>query len=905
MNAVTDPAATPAFDLANATPVMAQFFEAKARQPDALVFFRMGDFYELFFEDAVKAAGALGIALTARGKHAGQDIPMAGVPVHAAEAYLAKLIRAGFKVAVCEQMEDPAQARKRGSKAVVRRDLVRVVTPGTLTEDGLLDARGSNRLAAVAMRAGQAAVASVDISTGEVDCISVGRAGVAAALAALQPSEILVPDRLFADEMLAAAFKAQSGAIQPMAQALAEPQASEARLKRLYGVQTLDGFGALSGAEVSALGLIAAHLETTQAGRLPALGPPRRAGEADVMAIDPATRASLEIERSQSGGRDGSLLAAVDRTVTSGGARLLAARLARPLLDPEAIEARLDAVQWFLERTRTRETARRLLKGSGDPARAFSRLALGRGGPRDLGALKSALRCGAELADLTRAAEHDLADSSVGGAPAEIAGAAKALTLDDHPALAEFIHVLTQGLAPELPAQARDGGFVAAGISPDLDQARALRDDSRKVVAQLELRLQTESGVAVRIRHNAVLGYFVEATAKQAEPLFAAPLNALFIHRQTLANQVRFTTVELADLDARIAQAAERALAIEADIFEAWVAQARDLAGEIQAAAQALARLDVAAGLAQWAAEEQASRPTIDRSLVFEAHAARHPVVEAAVRRSGAPYTPNDCKLDGAGQDCPRLAIVTGPNMAGKSTFLRQNALLAILAQAGSFVPAGRLRLGVVDKLFSRVGAGDDLSRGRSTFMAEMVETAAILTQATPRSLVILDEIGRGTATYDGLAIAWACAEALHDVNRCRALFATHYHELARLEDRLAHVGNLSLRAKEWNGDLVFLHEAQAGPADRSYGVQVAKLAGVPPAVVARARQVLERLEDQGASPARLDDLPLFAAVAEPATAVFAGPSEVELALAALDLDGMSPREAMDALYRIKGMARA
>jgi len=881
------------------SPVMQQFFDAKARQPDALVFFRMGDFYELFFEDAVKAAAALGIALTHRGKHAGQDIPMAGVPVHAAEAYLAKLIRAGFKVAVCEQMENPAEAKKRGYKSIVRRDVVRVVTPGTLTEDGLLDARGSNRLAAVAVRAGQAAVASVEISTGEVECMTMGRHGVAAALAALQPSEILVPDRLFNDEVLAAALKSPGGLVQPMASALAEPQAAEARLKRLYGVDTLDGFGALSGAEIAALGLIAAHLETTQAGRMPALSPPRRAGEADVMAIDPATRFSLEIERTQTGGRDGSLLAAVDRTVTSGGARLLAARLARPLLDPAAIEARLDAVAWFLERRELRERARKMLKGSGDPARALSRLALGRGGPRDLGALKGALTCGAEIAALI-GAEPDALEAL----PAEIARASDALTPDLHPALAEYLHALATGLGPELPAQARDGGFVAAGISPELEQARTLRDDSRKVVIALEMRLQAETGVALRIRHNAVLGYFVEASAKQAEPLFQPPLNAIFIHRQTLANQTRFTTVELADLDARIAQAAERALAIEAEIFETWREAARALAADIQKAAEALALLDVAAALAEWAEDEQAVRPRIDRSLVFQAEAARHPVVEAAVRRSGQPYTPNDCKLDGSGEACARLAIVTGPNMAGKSTFLRQNALLAILAQAGSFVPAKSLRLGVVDRLFSRVGAGDDLARGRSTFMAEMVETAAILTQATPRSLVILDEIGRGTATYDGLAIAWACAEALHDVNRCRALFATHYHELARLEGRLAHVCNLSLRAKEWNGDLVFLHEARPGPADRSYGVQVAKLAGVPPAVVTRAREVLERLEGQTASPARLDDLPLFAAAAaEPPAPVFKGPSEVELALADLDLDGMSPREAMEALYRLRGLA--
>jgi DNA mismatch repair protein MutS len=881
---------------AEVTPVMAQFFDAKARQPDALVFFRMGDFYELFFEDAVKAAGALGIALTARGKHAGQDIPMAGVPVHAAEAYLAKLIRAGFKVAVCEQMEDPAEARKRGSKAVVRRDLVRVVTPGTLTEEGLLDARGSNRLAAVAVRAGQAAVASAELSTGEVECSLVSPAALASALAALAPSETLVPDRLFADPQIAAALRACGGAVQPLASALAEPSASEARLKRLYGVETLDGFGALSGAEISALGLIAAHLETTQAGRAPALSPPRRTGEADVMAIDPATRASLEIDRAQSGARDGSLLAAIDRTVTPGGARLLAARLSRPLMDPERIASRLDAVQWLLEQRPLREDVRRTLKGSPDMARALSRLALGRGGPRDFGAIAQGLKVGEALAALLERRAQALESP-----PPELAGAVSALAPARQGELAVFRTALEQGLTADLPALARDGGFVADGVRSELDQARALRDDSRRVIATLESRLQAESGAALRIRHNAVLGYFVEASAKQAEPLFQPPLNAVFIHRQTLANQARFTTVELAELDARIAQAGERALAMELEIFEAWREQARGLAAGIQAAAEALAQIDVASALAEWAEDAQAVRPEVDRSLAFEAEGARHPVVEAAVRRAGEPFTANDCALDGSGVSHARLAIVTGPNMAGKSTYLRQNALLAVLAQAGSFVPARRLKLGVVDRLFSRVGAADDLSRGRSTFMAEMVETAAILTQATPRSLVILDEIGRGTATYDGLAIAWACAEALHEVNRCRALFATHYHELARLEDRLAHVCNLSLRAKEWNGDLVFLHEARPGPADRSYGVQVAKLAGVPPAVVARAREVLERLETQASSPARLDDLPLFAAQA-PAGVAAAGPSPVEEALEAMDVDGMSPREALDALYRLRGL---
>ncbi|MFO1013998.1 MAG: DNA mismatch repair protein MutS [Caulobacteraceae bacterium] len=886
----------PILSAEGASPVMAQFFEAKASQPDALVFFRMGDFYELFFEDAAKASAAIGITLTHRGTHAGQPIPMAGVPAHAAEAYLAKLIRAGFKVAVCEQVEDPAEARKRGSKSVVRRELTRVVTPGTLTEDGLLDARGANRLASVALRAGQAAVASIELSTGEVECLTTSPAGLASALAALAPSEILVPDRLFADEQVGGALKAAGGLVQPMAQALAEPSASEARLKRLYGVETLDGFGTLSGAEIGALGLIAAHLETTQAGRLPALSAPRRAGEADAMAIDPATRASLEIERTLSGGRDGSLLSAIDRTVTSGGARLLAARLARPLLDPAAIDARLDAIAWLLERRPLRARLRDALKGAPDMARSLSRLALGRGGPRDLGALRGGLTSGETICALFAAAPDPILPPEP-----ELAEALAALTIALEPALAHFHARLKAGLTDDLPAQARDGGFVAAEVRPELDQARALRDDSRRVIVALEARLQGESGVPLKVRHNAVLGYFVETTAGKADPLLQPPLSATFIHRQTLANQVRFTTVELAELDAKIAQAGERALAIEIEAFEQWREEARALAPALQHAAEALARLDVASALAEWAEDAKAVRPKVDRSLVFDVDGARHPVVEEAVRRAGEAFTPNDCRLDGAGEAAARLSIVTGPNMAGKSTFLRQNALMAILAQAGCFVPARALRLGVVDRLFSRVGAGDDLARGRSTFMMEMVETAAILTQASPRSLVILDEIGRGTATYDGLAIAWACAEALHDVNRCRALFATHYHELAKLEERLAFVSNLSLKAKEWNGDLVFLHEAGPGPADRSYGVQVAKLAGVPPAVVARARQVLDRLETETTSHAQLDELPLFAATA-PAVLAAKRDSEVEGLLGDLDIDGMSPREAMDALYRLKGL---
>jgi len=894
MNAAAGPLdpSTPALDPAGATPVMAQFFAAKAQQPDALVFFRMGDFYELFFDDARAAAKALGIALTYRGKHAGEDIPMAGVPVHAADAYLAKLIRHGFRVAVCEQMEDPAEARKRGSKAIVRRDLVRVVTPGTLTEDSLLDARGANRLAAIALRAGRAALASVELSTGEVESLLLDRADLGAALASLRPSEVLAPDRLFADEGISAALKASGALVQPMPAALAEAGAAQARVERLYGVMTLDGFGAFEPAEIAALGLIASHLETTQAGKAPLLRPPRRAEGAETMAIDPSTRASLEIERSQSGGREGSLLASIDRTMTAAGARRLADRLARPLLKVEAIQARLDAVQHYAERSDLRGAVRERLRQSADVARALSRLALGRGGPRDLGAVRAGLETGQTIVAL-----YAVATSPLDIPPSEIEAALGALT--PSPETGRLVEQLRQGLETELPAQARDGGFVARGFRPELDEARRLRDDSRRVIAALEQRLQGETGLPLRIRHNAVLGYFVEIASNKADALFQPPLNGQFIHRQTLANQARFTTVELAELDARIAQAAERALALEVETFETLRRQACDLSEPLTAVADALAVLDVAAALAEWAIEIGAVRPEIEDSLIFQAEGARHPVVEAAVRRAGDAFTPNDCRLDGTGAAGARLSIVTGPNMAGKSTFLRQNALMAVLAQAGSFVPARRLRLGVVDRLFSRVGAGDDLARGRSTFMTEMVETAAILTQATPRSLVVLDEIGRGTATYDGLAIAWACAEALHDTNRCRALFATHYHELARLEGRLAYVCNLSMRAREWNGELVFLHEAGPGAADRSYGVQVAKLAGVPDAVVSRAKMVLDRLENEPGSPSRLEDLPLFAATAPAPTR---GPSKVETALAAIDPDDLTPRQALEALYRLKGL---
>lgn len=896
------PSAIP--DASGATPVMAQFFEMKARQPDALLFFRMGDFYEVFFDDAIKAAEILGIARTHRGTHAGQPIPMAGVPVHAAEAYLARLIRAGLKVAVCEQMEDPAEARKRGSKSVVRRDIVRVVTAGTLTEDSLLDARGSNRLVAVALRTSEAALVSVELSTGDVESLAVRREGLAASLASLQPSEILVSDRLMADEGVMAAISACGGRLQPIASNLTDLAGARARAERLYGVRTLDGFGGFTPAEVVALGMVASHLEMTQGGRMPLLRPPRRTSEQDAMLIDPATRFSLEIERSTSGQREGSLLSALDRTVTSGGARLLATRLSRPLLDPLMINRRLDVVEWFVEHREIRSRVRTLLARTADLSRALSRLTLGRGGPRDMAAIRDTLTSGQGLPDVLKGHADPLR-----GLPQDLKQLLEILQPQQISGLDALHTSLVRGLAEDLPTQARDGGFIRAGVLSELDTARQLRDDSRRVIARLESDLVLETGLPLKIRHNAMLGYFIEVAASRADALLEPPHSQKFIHRQTMANQKRFTTVELGELDSQIARAADHALALELEQFDLWRQQLGEMAANLQSFADALAAIDVGSALAEWAEDTEASRPILTDGTVFEAKGARHSVVEMSLRREGKAFTPNDCSLDGDAGSAPRLALVTGPNMAGKSTYLRQNALLAVIAQAGSYVPASFLRLGVVDRLFSRVGAGDDLARGRSTFMTEMVETAAILSQATAASLVILDEIGRGTATWDGLAIAWAVAEALCQTNRCRTLFATHYHELAILEERLQGVANLSLKAREWQGDLVFLHEVGPGAADRSYGVQVARLAGVPAAVVARALVLLAELE--GAAPARsgVPDLPLFTGI-QP-EAVQYGVREEPSSQAARKLlaelediepDDLTPRQALDQLYRLKAL---
>jgi DNA mismatch repair protein MutS len=905
---VDDVTATPpSGDASRVTPMMEQYIEIKAANPDCLLFYRMGDFYELFFEDAEIASRALGIVLTKRGKHLGQDIPMCGVPVERSEDYLHKLIALGHRVAVCEQMEDPAEAKKRGGKSVVKRGVVRLVTAGTLTEDTLLDARRNNYLLAIARAKPSAsdapasfALAWIDISTGEFRIAECDGASLAAELARIEPGEIVVSDALYADPDMMPLLRTFEH-VMPLTRDVFDGATAERRLADYFAVATADAFGSLSRLELTAAAACVTYVERTQLGKRPPLSPPLREGSGATLLIDQATRANLELTRTLGGERRGSLLAAIDRTVTSAGSRLLAQRLAAPLTDPAAIAGRQNAVAALVDDPLLRADLREKLKAAPDLARAFSRIVLARGGPRDLAAIRDGLAAAAALGAPLAARKDN---------PAELAEAAANLQAPDKKVIAQ----LAAALADELPAFKRDGGFVRAGYEPALDEARNMRDASRRVVAELQSRYADETGIrSLKVKHNNVLGYFIDVTAQHGEKLLTAPLNARFIHRQTLAGQVRFTTTELGELESKIAGAADRALGIEFEIFERLCNAVVAEGVTIKRAAEGLAVLDVSSALAALAAERHYVRPEIDRSLDFTIEGGRHPVVEQLLSEGG-PFIANNCDLSPPPPPFPppqagegevragKIWILTGPNMAGKSTFLRQNALIAILAQMGSFVPARSAKIGIVDRLFSRVGAADDLARGRSTFMVEMVETAAILNQAGERALVILDEIGRGTATFDGLSIAWAAIEHLHEANRCRALFATHFHELTALAAKLPRLHNATMRVKEWHGEVVFLHEVVPGAADRSYGIQVAKLAGLPPSVIERAKVVLAKLEaEDRAAPLRgFEDLPLFSAARPGGYAHEEKPDPLADALKALRPDEMSPREALEALYALR-----
>jgi DNA mismatch repair protein MutS len=871
------------------TPMMAQYLEIKAAYPGYLLFYRMGDFYELFFEDAEKASRALGIALTKRGKHQGENILMCGVPVHAADQYLQKLIRLEHRVAICEQMEDPAEAKKRGAKSVVRRNVVRLVTPGTITEDTLLESRRNSYVAVLAATRGtkEMALAWADISSGEFRVIPTDMKTLSADLARVDPREIILSDDLNDDPVIRVCLETSGASVTTLSASRFDSSSAEKRLKDHFNVATFDGFGSFSRAEIASLGSLLDYILITQVGKVPYLRAPQKEDGDFGLLIDAATRSNLELTRKLSGEKEGSLLSVIDLTVTSAGARLLMSRLAQPLAQAAAIDARLDEIGFFKETQTLRETIRIRLKSMPDLERALGRLALGRGGPRDLAAVRDGLSCAEKIGDLLNA--DDL--------PSNLRAAATHLKNMPH----ALVHELTLGLADELPLLARDGNFIAKGYNAELDAARALRDDTRQVIAELQTQYSEKAAVKnLKIRHNNMIGYYIEVTAQNAIALQDARFAGEFIHRQTVANAMRFTTLELSQLEQRIASAAGRALAIEMETFNAFVDSVTKVKDIISNVAAALAAIDVASALCELAEQRRYVRPKIDHSRAFEITGGRHPVVESVLQKKGeSAFIANDCNLSA---DQHRLWLLTGPNMAGKSTFLRQNALIVILTQMGSYVPATHAHIGIVDRLFSRVGAADDLARGRSTFMVEMVETAAILNQATQHSLVILDEIGRGTATFDGLSIAWATVEHLHEANKCRALFATHYHELTSLASKLDGLANATVKVKDWQGEVIFLHEVVAGVADRSYGIQVAKLAGLPQAVTKRAASILAQLEKSERASKRetlIDDLPLFSVV-NAAPEQTAQTTEIENMLTTAKPDEMSPRDALDFIYALK-----
>ena len=875
----------------NLTPMMTQYHALKELYPDCLLFYRMGDFYEMFFEDALKASAALDITLTKRGASKGNDIPMCGVPWHSYENYLARLIRKGYKVAICEQTETPEDAKKRGGyKALVQRDVVRVVTQGTLTEDSLLEKNSNNYLTALADAGGTMGIAWLDLSTGDFTLQPISAETLSATLERVDPGEILLSESLAKNPILTD-YKSKL-TLQPQERFNSEN--ARKRLEKIFGVDTLEGFGDFSRAEVSAAGALIGYVEQTQKGKIPRLSPPRQLLPGAVMEIDAATRRNLELTHTLNGHRQGSsLLHTMDMTVTGAGGRLLSRHLAMPLTHPDEILHRLDMVEFFAERNTVRADTRSFLRHCADIERSLARLSLERGGPRDLTAIHNTLSQTIQLHRLISQRKETTLDTKL---PDGIKAALDILTLwGGHHLL---IDKLERALIAEPPVLTREGGFIKKGYSPKLDEQKMLHEKSRQHIAQLQAKYVQKTGVTtLKIKHNNVIGYYIDVRTNNADKLLSNASD--FIHRQTLASATRFTTTELSELAQKISEASGKALALELELFAELVQEVLSHGDLIAKTALALAGLDVATALAELAVTRNYTRPHVDNSLTFDIKGGRHPVVEVALKKQdNIDFIANDCALS----DNSRLWLLTGPNMAGKSTFLRQNAIITLMAQTGSYVPATHAHIGTVDRLFSRVGASDDLARGRSTFMVEMVETATILNQSTSRSLVILDEIGRGTATYDGLSIAWACLEYLHNVNKCRALFATHYHELTALTDSLPQLACFTMRVREWKESIIFLHEVASGTADRSYGVHVAKLAGLPPAVVHRAEEVLKTIENRKTGSAAeflTTDLPLFSTAPPPQIAKI---SELEETLGKINPDNLSPKEALEALYKLKGL---
>ena len=879
---------------ATVTPAMRQYLDAKRQYRDAIVFFRMGDFYEMFYEDALVAARALELTLTSRSKDAGGNgIPMCGVPFHAADGYIARLVKKGFRVAICEQVEDPKKA-----KGLVRREVVRVVSPGTLTDSSYLEAREPAFLMAIATSGAKDEVfgaALIDLSTGEFSAAEYqGAAGLEALadeMAVLRPREIVVSNdqqKPTIVERIVALTRVEPAVTSTEGWSF-EPEAARRALLDQLKTHGLEGFG-LEGRQtaIQAAGALVSYLRDTQKADLAHVRAISYRTTSDSLIIDPITLKHLEVVAGSEGGPQGSLLHEIDRTITSMGGRLLRAWLLRPLCALERIRDRLDAVEELAFRSTERGKFRETLKSVHDLERLIGRIALGTAGPRELVSLRQSLDAVPRVKLLLDQCQAPLIQSLLA-------------ELDD---LADVRALIERTLIDEPPAIAREGGFTRDGVDPALDELKSISRSGRQVIAEMEEQERARTGISsLKVRFNRVFGYYIEISKSN---LHLAPTD--YLRKQTIAGGERFTTPALKEYEEKVLGADERILTREIEIFEALRSSVAAEAARIQDTARALATLDVLAGLAETAAIANYTKPHLHEGDEFVVADGRHPVVE----RFADQFVPNDIDLNGTTR---QLVVLTGPNMGGKSTYLRQTALIPLMAQIGSFVPARQAKLPVVDRIFARVGASDNIARGQSTFMVEMQETANILHTATSRSLVVLDEIGRGTSTFDGLSIAWAVAEHLATNSRARpkTLFATHYHELTDLADALPGVVNAHVSAREWKDQIIFLRKIVSGRSDRSYGIQVARLAGLPATVVTRAQEILAGLERDEAS--RGGRPTLSTAAGEPSTAqlgLFAAPldtgskrgDEVLTRLEAIDVDNTTPRQALELLAELKKLSQ-
>ena len=868
---------------ANITPMMQQYLSVKEQYKDYMLFYRMGDFFELFFDDAITASKALDIILTRRGKAQGADIPMCGVPAHSHESYLNKLIKLGFKVAICEQVESPEEAKqKRGYKAVVKREVTRVITPGTLTEDTLLDAASSNYLLSLNLcKDGNLAICWCDISTGEVNFSSVKHENLFSEIERISPKEIIINDEILSVRELSDFVSHYRKILSAHSKSFFGADKSERKIKTAFGTTTLDSFGKIEKEELGAIGALIEYLEITQVGKLPRLSNPKRSEEKTFLEIDSASFNNLEIFNSAEGN---SLFSILNEAKTNAGARLLRKLMARPLIDKNKIEKRLDAVEFFKNNPETLESIREVLKTIPDFERILSRIHLNRSTPRDLAALRDGLKSTLKLSEI-------FSFSNSIKTPTEIKE-----QLDNISNFDSLINLLDNAITEFPPINMNEGGFIKSGFNPKLDDYRNIRQNSEKIKNDLQEKYIKESGInSLKIKENNVIGMFIEITSVHLEKI---PTN--FIHRQTTANYVRYTTEDLRKVENEIINSANYAINLELEIYQNLRNEINLFSEKIAKTSVSISYIDVFCGFAFLAEKNNFSKPEISNNLDFIVEEGRHPIVEQSIKiqKEKQEFIGNSLSLTLN----EKIWLLTGPNMSGKSTFLRQNALIAIMAQLGCFVPAKKVKLGIIDKIFSRVGASDNLAKGHSTFMVEMIETASILNNATEKSFVILDEIGRGTATFDGLAIAWSVLEHMHDNLRARCLFATHYHELNSLTEELKNLACYTTQIKEWNNDIIFMHKIIAGKASQSYGVHVAKLAGVPKNVIERANEILSILVRENRSNSSdiiSNSLPLFNNKNDSKTEEDPQKNRILNQLKSLDTNNISPIQALNLLVEL------